>query len=89
MLNGERQLRAATERMMLARAFGERLRELRLAAGVPPSRLARRCRLSPATVKSAERGHGQVNLWLIIALCDGLGVTPNELIGSLRSRERR
>jgi transcriptional regulator with XRE-family HTH domain len=82
-VSDELRLRTATERMALARAFGVRLRELRLAAGMPPSRLARKCRLSPATVKSAEHGHGQLTLWLILVLCDGLGVTPDELIGSL------
>ncbi len=76
-------LRAASERMMLMRAFGQTLRQRRLAAGLTPSRLAQKCRVSPATISKAESGITEPRLSLILILCDGLGITPDGLIGEL------
>ena len=75
--------------MMLNREFGQKLRQLRLAAGLTPSRLAHKCRVSPATIGSAENGRREPSLSLILILCDGLGVSPDELIGDLPVPQER
>jgi transcriptional regulator with XRE-family HTH domain len=76
--------------MLLTREFGQTLRQLRLAAGLTPTRLAQRCRVTPATIGKAESGLSEPRLSLILILCDGLGVTPDTLIGELPvPRERR
>jgi transcriptional regulator with XRE-family HTH domain len=85
----DRRLRAASERMMLMRAFGQRMRRLRLDAGLTPGRLARKCRVSPATINKAESGLSEPRLSLILILCNGLGVTPDTLIGELPTPQER
>ncbi len=85
----DRRLRVASERMMLRRAFGQTLRQLRLAAGLTPGRLARKCRVSPATISKAESGITEPRLSLILILCDGLGITPDTLIGELPIPQER
>jgi transcriptional regulator with XRE-family HTH domain len=75
--------------MMLMRAFGQTMRKLRLEAGLTPGRLARRCRVSPATISQAESGVSEPRLSLILILCDGLGVTPNTLVGELPIPQER
>lgn len=85
-------LQAAAERMDLMQAFGERLRELRLARKVTPKRLASRCRVAPEAIRSVEEGRREPALSLILILCDGLEVSPDELIGGLpvpQERRRR
>jgi ribosome-binding protein aMBF1 (putative translation factor) len=85
----DRRLRAASERMMLMRAFGQTLRQRRLAAGLTPSRLAQKCRVSPTTISKAESGISEPHLSLILILCDGLGITPDTLIGDLPIPQER
>jgi transcriptional regulator with XRE-family HTH domain len=86
----ESRLLAASERMELSRAFGLRVRDLRTAAGLSVAELAGRCRISPSAISGAEVGRSDPRLSLILFLCDGLGVTPNVLIGDLPvPRERR
>jgi transcriptional regulator with XRE-family HTH domain len=75
--------------MMLMRAFGQQLRQLRLAAGLTPGRLAHKSRVPPATISSAENGRREPSLSLILILCDALGVSPNELIGDLPIPQER
>ena len=87
---GGSSLGAASERMMLMRAFGQKLRQLRHAAGLTPDSLAHKSQVSPARISSAENGRKEPSLSLILKLCDGLEVTPNELIGDLPiAQERR
>jgi ribosome-binding protein aMBF1 (putative translation factor) len=86
----DRRLRVASERMMLMRAFGLTLRQQRLAAGLTPGRLARKCRVSPAMIGKAESGLTEPRLSLILILCDGFAITPDTLIGELPiPKERR
>jgi transcriptional regulator with XRE-family HTH domain len=85
----ESRLREASERTVLVRAFGERLRALRVAAGLSPSDLADRCRLSASTISKAERGPNEVSLRMILILCDGLNVKPDALIDNLPTPETR
>ncbi len=75
--------------MMLMRAFGQKLRRLRHAAGLTPTRLAHKCRVSPARISSAENGRKEPSLSLILKLCDGLELTPNELTGDLAISQGR
>ncbi len=75
--------------MMLMRAFGERLRQLRLAAGLAPGRLASKCRVSPDMLNNIEGGRVEPSLSLILILCDGLGVSPDTLIGELPVPQER
>jgi len=77
--------------MMLTRLFGERMRELRLAAGLSPSRLASRCGVSAETIRKAELGHlAEPGLVLILSVCNGLRVKPDSLLGELPApKERR
>ncbi len=75
--------------MMLMRAFGEKLRELRLAQGLTPGRLARRCRVSRDTLGKVEGGRIEPSLRLILILCDGLGVCPDTLLGELPVPQER
>jgi transcriptional regulator with XRE-family HTH domain len=75
--------------MMLMRAFGEKLRHLRVAAGLSRAQLAGKCRISPSTVSKTELGHSEPRLSLILILCDGLDLSPNALIGELPVPQER
>ena len=82
-------MRAASERMMLTRAFGEKLRHLRVAAGLSRAQLASKCRISPSTVSKTELGHSEPRLSLILILCDGLDLRPERLLGELPIPQER
>jgi transcriptional regulator with XRE-family HTH domain len=88
-VRAESRLRAASERMLLMRAFGERLRQLRLAAGLTRSQLARKCRISQSTLSRAELGRSEPSLSQILILGDALQVTPDALIGGLPVPQER
>jgi transcriptional regulator with XRE-family HTH domain len=75
--------------MRLTREFGQTLRQRRLAVGLTPSRLAQRCRVSPATINKAESGITEPRLSLLLILCDGLGITPDTLLGELPVPQER
>jgi transcriptional regulator with XRE-family HTH domain len=75
--------------MVLMRAFGEKLRDLRVTAGLNHRQLAHKCRISPATLGKIELGRSEPSLSLILILCDGLGISPNSLIGELPVPEER
>ncbi len=88
-VSGASRMRAASERMILMRTFGQKLRQLRLAARMPPGRLAHKCRVSLATISNREGGRSESSLSLILILCDGLGVSPDTLIGDLPTLQER
>jgi transcriptional regulator with XRE-family HTH domain len=71
------------------RAFGEKLRQLRLAKGLPPGRLSRKCRVLPDTIRKIGEGRSEASLSMILILCDGLGVSPEALIGGLPVLQER
>jgi transcriptional regulator with XRE-family HTH domain len=75
--------------MMLTRAFGETLRDLRLAAGLTPARPAGKSRISSSALRKTELGHGEPSLSMILILCDGLGIKPDALIGGLPVPQER
>lgn len=75
--------------MTLTEAFGRRLQDLRVAGGLTQGQLASKCRLSSSTISKAELGQREPRLWLILILCDGLGLSPQELIGGLTAPQER
>ncbi len=75
--------------MMMMRAFGERLRDLRLTAGLNRWQLARRCRISSSKIRKTELGRSEPSLSLILILCDGLDLPPDTLIGGLPVPQER
>jgi len=90
MMEAERRLRVATERLTITQAFGRKVRELRVAAGESPEQLAEKCRISPSIIIKTELGRSEPRLSLLLILCDGLGMRPDELLAGLPTpRERR
>lgn len=69
--------------------FGQRLRELRLAAGVSQEALAASCGLDRTYVSSCERGHRNISLINICLLADALGVSPSSLLLPLEEVQER
>jgi transcriptional regulator with XRE-family HTH domain len=80
---------AASERMMLMRAFGETLQRLRGTAGLTPDGLAERCRLPVKKLVDTEVGRVEPSLRLILVLCEGLAIAPDELLGGLPVPQER
>ncbi len=60
-------------------AFGQRVRDLRLARGLSQEKLAELADLHRTYVSSLERGQRNVSLENIHALARGLGVRPQDL----------
>lgn len=67
------------------REFGERVRQMRTAAGISQAELAFRADLHPTYVSGIERGHRNVSLVNIHALARALGVSPADFfrVGNL------
>ena len=61
------------------RAFGDRIRELRQAAGLRQEDLADRCGLFRTYMSRIETGKANPTLTMIHALADSLGVAVTEL----------
>jgi transcriptional regulator with XRE-family HTH domain len=80
MPSGENRVQAASSRLSLMRAFGERLTMLRNAAGLSPQEFAERSRVSPSIIAKAEAGQTDPRLSQIESLARGLGVSPAALI---------
>ncbi len=89
--NDEQSVGAASDRRRFgpaARAatsqrFGERVRGLRIAAGLTEDELGARCGTVSRTISRIEQGHPEPRLWEILQLCHGLDVTPDTLLGAL------
>lgn len=62
------------------RAFGQRVRELRVGMGVSQEALADRAGLHRTYVGSVERGERNVSLDAIWAMADALGVPAADLL---------
>jgi transcriptional regulator with XRE-family HTH domain len=69
------------------RAFGERVRRLRITAALSEDELARRCGL--VTISKIETGRREPRLSQILMLCDGLGVPPDTLMRDLPEPQER
>jgi hypothetical protein len=76
----------SSERKELARAFGDRLRTLRTRRGLSPEEFASRYNVDD--VSALELGRREPGLSDILALCDGMKVTPNVLLRSFYVRQR-
>ncbi len=81
-------LQVASERIALIQAFAAQLVALRQAAGLSASELAERCHVSPGVIEKAERARAEPRLVLILALCEGLRIAPNDLLSGLRPPKR-
>lgn len=64
------------------RAFGERVRELRLASGLTQDDLAERCGLFRTYLSRIETGRANPTLTMIHALASSLGVPVVALFGA-------
>lgn len=69
-----------------AAAFGDVVRETRLAAGISQEDLAHRANLERAHVGRIERGQNQPTLWVILKLAEGLSVAPGVLVDQAMQR---
>ena len=64
------------------RAFGQRVRELRLAAGMTQEDLAERCGLFRTYLSRIETGRANPTLTMIYALATSLGVAVPAFFGA-------
>jgi transcriptional regulator with XRE-family HTH domain len=62
------------------KAFGARLRTLRLAAGLTQAQLADRTGYAPSYIGTLEQGRRQPRLGTLYQLATALGVRPGELL---------
>ena len=70
------------------RAFGQRVRELRLAAGMTQEDLAERCGLFRTYLSRIETGLANPTLTMIHALAGSLGVAVPALLGAAAEPSR-
>jgi transcriptional regulator with XRE-family HTH domain len=77
----------SSEGKELAHAFGERLQTLRSRRGL--SREEFEDRFEVTGVSALELGRREPRLSDILALCDGMKVTPNVLLNGFYMRQRR
>jgi transcriptional regulator with XRE-family HTH domain len=75
------------ERKELALAFGERLQALRRRRGLSLEEFERRFEVTG--VSALELGRREPRLSDILALCDGMKVTPNVLLSGFYTQQRR
>ena len=65
--------------MRLSKKIGNNLRRARKAKGYLQKELAARLLLSPQQYDDLENGFAELNYHQIVALCEMLDITPNEL----------
>lgn len=70
-------------RAAASQRFGERVRGLRIAAGLTEDELGARCGAVGQAISRIELGHPEPRLWQILQMCHGLEVTPDTLLGAL------
>ena len=71
--------------LQLNAAFAEVLRRRRSAAGLTQEELAERSEVSTRHISFLETGRRQPTLTIIVALCDGLGITFAEFAGDIET----
>lgn len=62
-------------------AMGQRIRALRRGAMLTQEELAQQAGISASFLGHIERGTRVLSVETLMALCNALGVTPNELLG--------
>lgn len=67
----------------IALAFGKRVREARLAAGLSQEALAEAAELHPTFISNVERGYRVPTIPTLIKLAAGLKVEPSVLVDGL------
>ncbi len=65
------------------RQIGERLRALRLAAGLTQERLAERAELHPTYIGQLERGEKNVTIESLLKITRALGMPPDQFFSHL------
>src|ERR1700683_1115088 len=80
---GDRRRFGPAARVTACQRFGERVRGLRIAAGLTEDELGARCGTDSQTISRIEQGHPEPRLWQILQVCHGLGVTSDTLLGAL------
>jgi DNA-binding XRE family transcriptional regulator len=85
---GDRRRFGRAARVAASQRFGERVRGLRIAAGLTEDELGARCGTVGQAISRIERGHPEPRLWQILQVCHGLDVTPDTLLGALVSSLR-
>lgn len=68
----------------IAAAFGARVRELRLTAGLTQEQLAEAADLHPTFISNIERGHRVATIVTMVRVAGGLKVDPSELTVGLK-----
>lgn len=81
--SGDRRRFGPVARVAASQRFGERVRGLRIAAGLTEDELGARCGAVGQAVSRIERGHPEPRLWQILQVCHGLDVAPDTLLGAL------
>jgi transcriptional regulator with XRE-family HTH domain len=76
-----------SERKELAVAFGERMQTLRSRRGLSLEEFERRFEVTG--IAALELGRREPRLSDILALCDGMKVTPNVLLSGFYTQQRR
>lgn len=76
-----------SERKELALAFGERMQTLRQRRGLSLEEFERR--FDVTGISALELGRREPRLADILALCEGMKVTPNVLLNGFYTRQRR
>jgi transcriptional regulator with XRE-family HTH domain len=71
-----------------AGAFGQRVRELRDREGLTQDRLAKLSGMQSSAVGRFERGKHDPRLSTVLAIAQGLGVSPGELLDTLGDTPR-
>lgn len=71
---------ATTNRRDYKKAFGWTVRMLRFKANMSQEELAERANIHPTYISSIEQGKRSVGLEKIIAIAQGLGVSPKDLM---------
>jgi transcriptional regulator with XRE-family HTH domain len=67
----------------VAKAFGQRVRELRLEKGMTQEQLAEAAGLHPTFISNVERGYRVATIVTVVKIADGLDLDSSRLVVSL------
>lgn len=69
--------------LALAKAFGERVKAVRMEQGMTQEKLAEASGLHPTFISNVERGYRVPTVPTLLRLANGLGVTAGQLVDGL------